>query len=170
METLTAVDPREVVAHRLEREVDRAYRLARAILLDEREAEDAAQDACLTAWQKSQSLRDPDLFGPWFERIVINVCRDRLRGRQRQSVRAMRLQAVARQDRTAPAPADDDLDDALDALDNDHRLVVVLRYWRDLTAEDIADRLDLPVGTVKSRLHYAMGKMRKALEATDGRA
>jgi RNA polymerase sigma-70 factor (ECF subfamily) len=170
VETFMVVDRREMLARRIERELDRAYRLARAIMLDDREAEDAVQDACLIAWQKNNSLRDADLFSPWFERVVINVCRDRLRRRQRQRVRALALKAAATGDRTAPGPVDDNLDEALAALDADHRAVVVLRYWRDLTAEEIADRLGLPVGTVKSRLHYSLKKMRATLEATDGRA
>ena len=164
------VDRHDVLARRIEQELDRAYRLARAVLLDDREAEDAVQDACLVAWQRSGSLRDADRFDPWFERIVINQCRDQLRRRQRQRVRALTLQAAAVDGAMTPDQADGDLDEALAALDIDHRLVILLRYWRDLTAEEIANRLDLPVGTVKSRLHYALRKMRATMEATDGRA
>ena len=170
MDTLVVVDRHEALERRIELELDRAFRLARAILLDDREAEDAVQDACLMAWQRGGSLRDPDRFAPWFERIVVNGCRDRLRRRQRQRVRAIALQAAAADERMAPDPADDNLDEALGALDADHRMVVVLRYWRDLTADEIADRLGLPVGTVKSRLHYALRKLRATLEATDGRS
>ena len=169
-----AVDRRDTLARRIEGQVDRGYRLARAILTDEREAEDAVQDACLTAWQKGGSLRDQDRFDAWFERVLINGCRDRLRRRQRQRVRAIALQSAWTGEGTAPDPGaragDPDLDAAFDRLDPDHRLVVLLRYWRDMSLEDIADRLDLPLGTVKSRLHYALRTMRTTLEATDGRA
>jgi len=49
-------------------------------------------------------------------------------------------------------------------LDADHRIVIVLRYWADLTIDEIAARLDMPPGTVKSRLHYALRSMRPKLE------
>ena len=98
----------------------------------------------------------------------------RLRRRQRQRVRAIALQSAWTGEGTAPDHAerggDPDLDAAFDRLDPDHRLVVLMRYWRDMSLEDIADRLDVPLGTVKSRLHYALRTLRTTLEATDGRA
>ena len=112
-------------------ELDRSYRLARAILLDDREAEDAVQDACLIAWQRAMSLRDPDRFPAWFGRVLINGCRDRLRRRQRQRVRAIALQATWLGEAGGPDPAvsmsgvDRGLDEAFDRLDLDHRLVVL---------------------------------------------
>ncbi len=174
MQTVMAIDRRDALARRIEQSLDRGYRLARAILADEREAEDALQDACMTAWRRGDSLRDPDRFQAWFERILINGCRDRLRGRQRQRVRSIALQAawLAEGEGMAPDPAGRDgvLDDAFDRLDPDHRIVVLLRFWQDLTVEDIAERLGLPAGTVKSRLHYALRTLRTSLEASHGRA
>ena len=61
--------------------LDRAYRLAGLLLADGHEAEDAVQDALATAWQSFDTLRDPNRFGPWFDRILVNGCRDRLRRR-----------------------------------------------------------------------------------------
>jgi RNA polymerase sigma-70 factor (ECF subfamily) len=149
-----------------------AYRLARAILLDEGDAEDVVQEACLIAWKKHGSLRDRDRLEAWFDRIVVNLCRDRLRRRQRvREIAPVGWPGTLMQ---APADAVDDLDldidAALDALDVDHRIVVLLRYWQDRTVEDIAFRLDIPIGTVKSRLHYALRAMRSRLEARDGRS
>jgi RNA polymerase sigma-70 factor (ECF subfamily) len=147
-----------------------AYRLARAILLDDAEAEDAVQDACLAAWRRRSSLRDEALFTTWFDRILINGCRDRLRSRQRRQVRAISLQATWRE--SNEPPLDDDghrLDEALDRLDLDHRVVVLMRFWLDLPVEAIAERLSIPSGTVKSRLHYALALMRSRLEDSNGR-
>jgi RNA polymerase sigma-70 factor, ECF subfamily len=171
-----AVERREALARQIELGLDRGFRLARAILADDLEAEDALQDACLTAWRQGDALRDRDRFQPWFERIIVNGCRDRLRRRQRQRVRALALEAAwrAEGEGTLPDPAargrDDELDHAFDRLDPDHRIVVLLRYWQDLSVDDIAARLDLPAGTVKSRLHYALRTLRSSLEASDGRA
>lgn len=145
------------------------YRLARAILLDDQEAEDAVQDACLAAWRKRNSLRQSERFGAWFDRILINACRDRIRRRRREQRRATALAAAWSDPLGAPAPDSAELDEALDALDLDHRLVVLLRYWRDLPLDRIAERLDIPLGTVKSRLHYALRAMREQLEAPHGR-
>ncbi len=61
-------------------ELDRAYRLAGLLLGDEHEAQDATQDALVRAWQSVGSLRDPAGFQAWFDRILVNVCRDRLVG------------------------------------------------------------------------------------------
>jgi hypothetical protein len=65
--------------------LDRAYRLARAILLDEPEAQDAVHDAFVQAWRKWDTLRDQTRFEPWFDRILVNTCRDRLRAPSRRT-------------------------------------------------------------------------------------
>ena len=147
-----------------------AYRLARAILMDDGEAEDAVQEASLAAWRRQASLRDPARFEIWFERIVVNQCRDQLRRRKR----SVHLAPTPVGFEPAAAPLDTgfdaDLDRAIAALDADHRIVVVMRYWQDRTIEDIAVRLEIPTGTVKSRLHYALKRLRSDLEARDGRS
>jgi RNA polymerase sigma factor (sigma-70 family) len=58
----------------------------------------------------------------------------------------------------------DELDRAIDALSPDQRIVVVLRFWADLTVDAIADRLGVPSGTVKSRLHNSLNRLRSTLE------
>jgi len=147
------------------RQVQSAYRLAFAILGDDLEAEDAAQDAFTSAWRQRATLRDPDRFEAWFARILVNVCRDRLRKR----ARIRRLPATMEEERHVdPAQATLDRDvlgRALAALDPDFRIVVILRFWIDLSVDDIAERLGIPAGTVKSRLHSSMRQLRAALEA-----
>ena len=155
----------------VERSLSSSYRLARAILLDDTEAEDAVQDACLVAWRQRSSLRDLDRVGPWFDRILINGCRDRLRSRRRQRVRALALQGAWREPVEGPpgvGELDAVLDAALDALDPDHRIVVLLRYWQDLPLDAIAERLGVPLGTIKSRLHSAHRTLQSSLEASHG--
>jgi RNA polymerase sigma-70 factor (ECF subfamily) len=149
-----------------------AYRLARAILLDEGDAEDVVQEACLIAWKKQAALRDPDRVEAWFDRIVVNLCRDRLRRLQRvREIAPADWPGVAANGHVeVPSESDLDIDAALDSLDFDHRVVVLMRYWQDRTIDDIASRLEVPAGTVKSRLHYALRAMRSHLEARDGRS
>ena len=152
------------------RDVDRAYRLAWAILGNDEDAQDATQDALTAAWQQRRTLRDPERLDAWLGRIVINKCRDRLRSRVRvrERVRSIELVALPSVADGSRAAADRDrLDRALRALSPDQRIVVVLRFWADLTVDAIADRLGVPLGTVKSRLHHSMNALRSALEETD---
>ena len=147
------------------RQLDKAYRLAWAILGDAQEAEDATQDAFASAWRNRNKLRDVEKLEAWLGRILINSCRDRLRRRSRDRAQALDpacLPPVA--DHTEAASSRDELARALDCLDPDHRIVVILRFWADLTVEDIAQRIGIAEGTVKSRLHHSMQLLRVALE------
>lgn len=145
-------------------EIDRLYRLAGLVLGTAQEAEDATQEALLRAWRSADDLRDPAGLQSWLDRIVVNVCRDRLR-RQR------RLRFVAMVEGPGPAsPASDDpfkriIDRdvvlrAMAGLDADQRIVVILHYWAGLTLAGVAQRTGWPIGTVKTRLHAALVRMR----------
>jgi len=152
-------------------ELDRIYRLAGLILADAHEAEDAVQDALASAWQRFDELRDPGRFGAWLDRIVVNGCRDRLR--RRATIRFVPL--AAEDDSAARDPFQAFLErDALLAnlrdLTDDERIVVVLRFWMDLSLAAIANRLGVPLGTVKSRLHRALGRLRGALSPDPSRS
>jgi RNA polymerase sigma-70 factor, ECF subfamily len=148
-----------------DRELDRAYRLAGFILGDAAEAEDATQDALTRAWNRRSTLRTGGSGQAWFDRILVNACRDRLRGRRR-GVRWLPIEGDTAEasDPFARAIAEDAVLRGLGALDLEHRAVVVLRYWADLPLAAIAERLDIPLGTVKSRLHYALRDLRVAIE------
>jgi RNA polymerase sigma-70 factor (ECF subfamily) len=148
--------------------VPAAYRLAGYILGDACEAQDAVQDALVKAWQNWSSLREIDAFGPWFDRIVVNVCRDRLR--RHRTIRMVELEAagdVEDDDAFQSMFVQDEVAAAVGRLTADQRIVIALRYWQDLTLEQVAERLGLPLGTVKSRLHYALRALRPALGGTD---
>jgi len=155
----------DVFAELTRRQIDAAFRLAWAILQDDVDADDATQDAFALAWRNRRSLRDPERFDAWFGRILVNVCREQLRRRGRQKVRPLaEFDDAAIPDSSGHLSSRDAIEVAIRHLDADHRIVVVLRYWADLPLEGIADRLDLPLGTVKSRLHYALRSMRPRLE------
>ena len=124
-----------------DRHLARAYRLAAVLLGSELEAEDAVQDAAVASWERFGDLRDAARFDAWFDRILVNGCRDRLRGRGR--VRLIDIDL-------APEPASSDgagsraerdaLRGALAGLSPEQRVTVVLRYYADMSLEDIADR------------------------------
>jgi RNA polymerase sigma-70 factor (ECF subfamily) len=140
-------------------ELDRAYRLAGLLLGDARDAEDATQEALLRAWTGLGTLRDPAGFQPWFDRILVNICRDRLR--RRSKVRFLPLASGAGATTADPFRdflAHDEALRALAGLDADERTVLVLHYWADLPLVGVAERTGWPIGTVKSRLHRALGK------------
>jgi RNA polymerase sigma-70 factor (ECF subfamily) len=152
--------------------LDRAYRLAAVILGSAIEAEDAVADAGLAAWRSFPKLREPERFEAWFERIVVNVCRDRLRSRRRAPV----VEALSEPAAGPIAPGDfrdvihtrDELARAFERLDPDARIVLTLRFWADLPVAAMADRLGVPEGTVKSRLHHATAQLRAVLGGDEG--
>lgn len=148
------------------RGLDRAYRLAGLLLADAAEAEDATQDALERAWRSLDSLRDPAAFEGWFDRILVNACRDRLR--RRSKVRFIPIEGELPSAVTAdPFRSTLDRDEALralDVLDPDEREVVVMHYWADLPLAEVAGRTGRPIGTVKSRLHRALGKLGRAMD------
>jgi len=146
-----------------------SYRLASLILGDRDEAEDATHDAFVAAWKSWGSLRDPARFEAWFGRILVNVCRDRLRRSRRHGVMEVTdvsddlLAAPANGDLATAAADHDAVGRGLGRLEPDQRIVLVLRYYRDLPVDEIAARMGIPAGTVKSRLHYALRDLGVAL-------
>jgi RNA polymerase sigma factor (sigma-70 family) len=152
--------------------LDRAYRYATLVLGSRSDAEDATHDAALTAWRRFGDLRDRDRFDAWFGRILVNTCRDQLRARRRtplsldeepspETGRTFRNPRVTA-DETNAIAVRDSLATALKALSPEHREVVVLRFYLDLTVDEIAARTGTPAGTVKSRLHHALRRLRTA--------
>jgi len=171
--TLPVADARAAAFRRLvDRSLDSSYRLAAVILNDRVEAEDAVHDAAVHAWRAFGSLRDEAAFGGWFQRILVNTCRDRLRSRaRRRGIDVGRAMTDADHpvvgDASNEAAARDAIGRALDALPPDERLVVTLRFYGDRTVPQIAELAGIPEGTVKSRLHRAMGTLRSVLEEAD---
>ena len=152
-------------------DLDRAYRLAGFLLGDALEAEDATQDALVRAWRSFGSLRDPEGFRPWFDRILVNLCRDRLRRRRRIPFIPLdgTPELVHARDPFAAILDRDEVLVLLNRLDADERIVIVLHYWADLTLVAVAERLGWPIGTVKSRLHRALDTMAGSSGGRGGR-
>ena len=152
-------------------ELDRSYRLAAVILGDRFDAEDAVHDAAALAWGRWADLRDPARFEAWFGRILINTCRDRLRRRRRRIVEIVRSPRSAEhpfvEDDTQARALRDLIRGSLTRLSPEERIVVVLRYDEDLTVPAIGRLVGVPEGTVKSRLHHALSKLRTAIEEAD---
>jgi RNA polymerase sigma-70 factor (ECF subfamily) len=140
-----------------------AYDLAWAVLRDRQAAEDAVQEAAVRAWRAFSTLRDEGRARAWFLKIVLNQCRATMRTRWwRSHLLADRVdgQVVAHD---AGADLRVDLERALRSLSRDQRAVLFLAYQMDLPQEEIARILDVRVGTVKSRMHRAVTRLRSAL-------
>lgn len=141
-----------------------AYRIAWAALRDASAAEDAAQEACARAWGALDSVRDPKRFAVWFYRIVANECR-RTRRHARGDLH------LDDQRLTADDPHNEERIDvrrAIDALPDSLRLVVVLRYYYDLTSVEIAAIVNASPITVRWRLMLAHRRIRTALDGAEG--
>jgi RNA polymerase sigma-70 factor (ECF subfamily) len=146
--------------------VDRLYAVARLVLGDAHQAEDAVQDALVSAWQSLPELRDPERWEAWLHRLIVNACADQGRRRKRQSmeVRMVRFEpAIA--DPALSVDDQDQLDRGFRRLKDDQRTAVVLHLYLGLSVPEVADALGVPIGTAKSRIHYAVEALRAALEA-----
>ena len=146
--------------------VDRLYRVARLILRDTELAEDAVQETLVRAWRDLPALRDPGRFDAWIHRLLMRAIHDEFRRakRQRTVVTLLRPEASMRDGSEAFA-AREQLERGFQRLTMEHRTVLVLRLYLGLSLEETATTIGIPVGTAKSRLHYATEAMRDALEA-----
>ena len=140
-----------------------AQRLASWILQDPAAAEDAVQEAALLAWDRRRSLRNLETADAWFNRILVNVCRQELRRRARRPA-VTEIEPIA-DGGHGRVPVRDELTRAISTLTPDEQIVVAFRFGRDLTIAQIASEISMADGTVKSRLHYALEHLRAALEA-----
>jgi RNA polymerase sigma-70 factor, ECF subfamily len=150
--------------------MDGVYRLSVAILGDEADARDAAQETFITAWRQIRTVRDPAKFDAWIQRVAVNAARMTHRARRRRGVREI---PQSRMGATVVGPVSDDgaaadariLDAALRTLDVDQRSILVLHHLEGQSVAEIAALLDIPVGTVKSRLHTARRALQGAIDA-----
>ena len=141
----------------------RGLRLAVGVLGDRQAAEDATQDAVLTAWRKLGNVRAGAPIEPWFLAIVANRCRKLWHLRNRPTV-APDPASHSFADRTTDRLV---IIDALSRLSVQHRLLVVLRYYFDLPIDEAARIAGIPTGTAKSRLHRALASLRVDLEGVE---
>jgi RNA polymerase sigma-70 factor (ECF subfamily) len=146
---------------------DRCMAIACRILRDADLAEDAVQAALITAWRELRVLRDPDRFEPWLHRILTHACYAEARRRKRWSAEIRVLHVENRSDpqEILTIQDRDQLERAFRRLTLEQRAVLVFHHYLGLPLSEVAIRLDVPVGTVKSRLHHATAALRASLDA-----
>ena len=159
--------------------IDRCYRLAWSILLNDADAADATQDAFVAAWRQLPRLRDPSVFDGWLNRIVANAAR--MARRHRVRLREVQVgprspgdsQTTEREmasDAFARTSIDDVVDNdaitrAFDRLRPEERAILALHHVDQRPVAEIARTLGIPTGTAKWRLHAARRALERAMEA-----
>ena len=146
---------------------DSLHSVARRIVRDTTLAQDATQEALLDAWRNLPSLRDPDRFDAWLYRLLVNACHAEARRerRHRANLRLLESDEPSVGDSAVRVATQNQLDQAFRRLGVEHRTVVVLIHYLGFSAGEAADAMGTPVGTVRSRLHYALEHLREAIEA-----
>jgi len=140
----------------------RLIRVATNILRDKHEAEDISQDAFVKSFREIKSLRDDRAFASYIYRICVRLCMDRLRSRRVEP-------GIVERSTPSEAPGIETklvVEIVLSKLSPDLRATLVLREMEQLSYEELAEAMHVPLGTVRSRLHTAREKFRAAwLEA-----
>ena len=144
---------------------ERMRRVAYGILRDAHLAEDATQQAALDMWRDLPQLRDPSRFDAWSYRVLVRACHAEGRESRRWLSASPSMSAPALGDAFATVADRDQLERAFRRLPVEQRAVVVMRHYVGLPLDAIADALEIPTGTVNSRLHRAMEALRAVLEA-----
>jgi len=165
-EGCTSPEQEAIYQDLVQRHAARVWRMAYRLTGDHADAEDLTQETYYEAWRSIASLREPAAGGGWMIRILVHRASRRLR-RIRTSPAPERLQ-----EETLEAPRDDffdlggpdlDIQAALDALDPDRRMAFLLVFLEGLTCRQAGELLDIPLGTVLSRIHRARAELRRTL-------
>ena len=146
---------------------DRCMAIAVRILRDAHLAEDAVQAALVVAWREIRTLRDPDRFEPWLHRILTHECYAEARRRTRWSanIRVLPVEETREAAGILTVNDRDQLERAFRRLTLEQRAVIVFHHYLGLPLVEVAERLGIPLGTAKSRLHHATSALRASLEA-----
>lgn len=150
----------------------RLFLVCQRILRDADQAEDAAQRALVEMWRDLPGLRDPDRFEAWTYRLAVRCSLAEARRERRFHATVGTVPLLPNDPAGDPDPFAalvdrDALEEAFRELTPEHRAVVVLRFFVGLSLDEIAGVVEIPVGTVASRLHYALRSMRRTLAADE---
>jgi RNA polymerase sigma-70 factor (ECF subfamily) len=147
----------------------RLYGAARLILRDDDGAQDAVQEALVLAWKHIRALRDPEAWDAWLHRLNVRACYKVARTSRRRTLVELHvvsdLESVGSHDFSLSVADRDQIGRSLGRLPIDQRAVLVLHFFVDLPLTEVADVLDIPVGTAKSRLHRGLESLRTSMTA-----
>ena len=147
------------------------YRLAFSILDESTEAEDATQDALLAALRSLNSFHGDSSLKTWLYSITVNICRTRLQHQKRRERLTEILKSISQihrvpsvEENAIKGESDEALWRAIHRMEEKHRIPIVLRYYHDLSVTDIANILQIPEGTIHSRLNTARRQLHAVLK------
>ncbi|MFO8009511.1 MAG: RNA polymerase sigma factor [Dehalococcoidia bacterium] len=166
---------KEAFGQLMEMHAVRVYRIAYSITRDQSEAEDAVQEAFVTAFKSIRKLEKEESFRSWLSRIVTTRVYDLLRKKQKglKAIEKEQKEFKVKLAQSTSNPADSkhelsmDLQDAISNLPQSHRLAVMLRYTEDASTDEIATILDRPAGTVRRILSESYQMLRLYLQEGD---
>ncbi|MFC7439954.1 sigma-70 family RNA polymerase sigma factor [Laceyella putida] len=151
---------------RLIRQFERSfYRVAKAIVKKDEDCADVIQETILRAYQSIEKVKEPQYIKTWMIRILIHECQRMLRNRKKVFPLVSRQASTLSQEPNWEALT---LREAVDKLEEPYRLVVMLHYFEELTVKEIAEVMEIPEGTVKSRLYRARQDLQAALYPQEG--
>jgi RNA polymerase sigma-70 factor, ECF subfamily len=136
------------------------YRVAKAMLKNETDIEDAIQTTIIKAYENIGRLKNDQYFTTWVVKILINQCNEIIRSYKK----TVQVENIGDADTYYDSYRDIDLQKALHSLNEDLRVVTVMFYYMDLAQAEIAKALRIPEGTVRSRLSRAREKLYNMLE------
>ncbi len=148
----------------VEPELTKALGAARILSRSPADAPDAVQEALLSAWRGLDQLRDPDAFPAWFRRHVVRAA---IRLGKRPHVVELDVSGAFAPDELERTVERRQLGRAFGRLDDRDRLLLTLHHFWGLPIAETAGHLGIPEGTVKSRVHHAMARLRAAYDAED---
>jgi RNA polymerase sigma-70 factor, ECF subfamily len=130
-------------------------------LEQETEALDVVQETWISVIKKLCKLKEPDLFVSWLFRTLTNKCIDRIRKKQIEE--KLTSNANPKLETATVSNENDKLEQAIQKLSDEHRIIILLRFGQELQVGQIAAILNIAEGTVKSRLHRALSRLREIL-------
>jgi RNA polymerase sigma-70 factor (ECF subfamily) len=149
--------------------LSRQYAIATLILRDGDRAQDAVQDALVSAWRGLSALRDPDAWEAWLHRLTVRACYQQVRRDKRRRLVELQVkpdhEATGADDAPRALAERDRIERELGRLPIDQRAVIVLHYHLGLPIAEVAPILDIPVGTASSRLHRGLEALRSSMDA-----
>jgi RNA polymerase sigma-70 factor (ECF subfamily) len=140
------------------------YKVAIAMTKNDDDALDCIQEAILQAYISIKDLRQDEYFKTWLIKILINKCNALLKKNKKilnLDVNTSKNDKVEQSDRL-------ELKDSINSLDSDLRIIIILYYYEDMSIKDISESLNIPQGTIKSRLSRARSKLKEMLSIAEG--
>jgi RNA polymerase sigma-70 factor (ECF subfamily) len=153
----------EALLKRIDMDKKQLYGIAYSYMRNETDALEAIQETVCRVWTKRHTLREPEFFTTWMIRILIRVCMDERKKRTREQPAEAYVQR--HEGEAHPDSAAERLDLAVQvrALPANYRMVVALKYYRDMTITEIAELLEKPDGTIRTWLNKSLRILRMAV-------